>query len=348
MNNLKKVIWATAILGLIICGIFVFSIYNAIFLPNTNFGDKEAYVYIPSDATFIEVKEQLTPLLKDWSTFNAVAQRKGYSSNIRGGKYVIVNGMNNNDIVNSLRSKNIPVKVSFNNQETLEALAGRIASQLEADSISLVETFNDYNFLNENGFNEDTKLSMYIPNTYEFFWNTNAKEFRERMKKEYDRFWNTSRTAKAKELGLSPIQIISLAAIVQKETAKIDERPKVAGLYLNRIRAGMFLQADPTIIYAIKKETGNYDTIIKRVLYKDLEINSPYNTYKNIGVPPGPVTMPDISSIDGVLNADKHDYLYMVSNISNFGYHMFAKTLAQHNRNKLQYIRWLNNQNIKR
>ena len=348
MKNLKKVIWATAILGLVICGFFAYTIYDAIFSPNTSFNNEEAYVFIPSDASFGQVKEQLTPLLEDINSFDAVAQRKGYASNIKGGKYVIKKGMDNNDIINSLRSRNIPVKVSFNNQETVEALAGRVAEQLETDSISLVEAFNAQDFLNVNGFNDDTKLSMYIPNTYEFFWNTDGEQFRDRMKKEYDKFWNENRIEKAQALGLSPTEIVSLAAIVQKETAKVDERPKVAGLYLNRIRQGMFLQADPSVIYAIKKETGNYDTIIKRVLYRDLEINSPYNTYKNTGVPPGPITMPDISSIDGVLNAEKHDYLYMVSNISNFGYHMFAKSLAQHNRNKVQYIRWLNNQNIRR
>lgn len=348
MKNLKKVIWATAILGLVICGFFAYTIYNAIFSPNTSFNNEEAYVFIPSDASFGQVKEQLTPLLEDINSFDAVSQRKGYASNIKGGKYVIKKGMNNNDIINSLRSRNIPVKVSFNNQETVEALAGRVAEQLETDSISLVEAFNAQDFLNVNGFNDDTKLSMYIPNTYEFFWNTDGEQFRDRMKKEYDKFWNENRIEKAQALGLSPTEIVSLAAIVQKETAKVDERPKVAGLYLNRIRQGMFLQADPSVIYAIKKETGNYDTIIKRVLYKDLEINSLYNTYRNKGVPPGPITMPDISSIDGVLNAEKHDYLYMVSNISNFGYHMFAKSLAQHNRNKVQYIRWLNNQRIRR
>lgn len=348
MKNLKKVIWATAILGLVICGFIAYTIYGSIFSPNTSFSNKEAYVYIASDASFVEVKEQLLPLLEDINSFDAVAQRKGYATNVKAGKYVIKKGMNNNNIINSLRSRNIPVKVSFNNQETLNALAGRVAEQLEADSISLAKALNASEFLNANGFNADTKLSMYIPNTYEFYWNTTAIEFRSKMLKEYKRFWNNNRIEKAKALGLSPTEVIALAAIVQKETAKVDERPKVAGLYLNRIKRGMFLQADPSVIYAIKKETGNYDTIIKRVLYKDLEINSPYNTYKNTGVPPGPITMPDISSIDGVLNAEKHDYLYMVSNISNFGYHMFAKSLSQHNRNKVQYIRWLNNQNIRR
>ncbi|WP_350288253.1 endolytic transglycosylase MltG [uncultured Croceitalea sp.] len=348
MKNLKKVIWATAILGLIICGFFAYSIYDAIFTPNTSFGNKDANIYIPSDASVNEVKEQLSPLLKDWSTFEAVAKRKGYTSNIKGGKYVIKQGMNNNDIVNALRSRNIPVKVSFNNQETVEALAGRIASQLEADSVSLVEAFNNVDFLKSNDFNEDTKLSLYLPNTYEFYWNTNAKDFRNKMLKEYKRFWNDERKAKAKALNLTPNKVVTLAAIVQKETVKVDERPKVAGVYLNRLRKGIPLQADPTVIYAIKKETGNYDTIIKRVLYRDLEMESPYNTYKNSGLPPGPITMPDISSINAVLNPEKHEYLYFVANVSNFGYHMFAKTLAQHNRNKEQYIRWLNNQQIRR
>lgn len=348
MKNLKKVIWATAILGLFICGFFAYTIYNAIFSPNTSFDNKEAYVFIPSDATINEVKEQLSPLLKDLSSFEAVAERKGYTAKIRGGKYAITKGMNNNDIINSLRSRNIPVKVSFNNQETVEALAGRIATQIEADSVSLANAFNDIDFLSSNDFNNDTKLSLFLPNTYEFFWNTNAKGFRDRMLKEYNRFWNDERKQKASALNLTPTKVIALAAIVQKETVKVDERPRVAGVYLNRLKRGMLLQADPTVIYAIKKETGNYDTIIKRVLFRDLEIDSPYNTYKNAGVPPGPIAMPDISSIKAVLNPEKHQYLYFVADVSNFGYHMFAKSLTQHNRNKEQYVRWLNKQQISR
>lgn len=348
MKNLKKVLWATAILGLVICGFIAYNIYSAIFSPNTAFENEKAYIFIPSNAGLRQVTEQLSPLLRDISSFEAVAERKGYDNTIKGGKYAIKKGMNNNDIVNTLRSQNLPVKVSFNNQENLPALAGRISEQIEADSLSLLNAFNDIDFLSKNGFNIDTKLCMYLPNTYEFFWNSDAEKFRERMKKEYDRFWNEDRIEKAQRLGLSKTEVISLAAIVQKETAKIEERPKVAGLYLNRIRLGMHLQADPTVIFAIKKETGNYDTIIKRVLYRDLEMDSPYNTYKYGGIPPGPITMPDISSIDGVLNEEKHDYLYMVSNISNFGYHMFAESLAQHNRNKVHYVRWLNQQNINR
>lgn len=345
---LKKVLWAAAILGLVICGFIAYQIYSAIFSPNTKFNNDEAYVYIPTDVTFEEVKASLEPLLEDLSTFEAVAGRKGYISNIKGGKYAIQKGMNNNEIINSLRSRNIPIKVSFNNQESLPALAGRISDQLEADSLSLLNAFNDPNFLREAGFDNDSKLGMYLPNTYEFFWNTSAEGFRERMLTEYKKYWNENRLEKAKQLELSPSQVTALAAIVQKETVKTEERPRVAGVYLNRIRRGILLQADPTVIYAIKKETGNYDTIIKRVLYRDLEMDSPYNTYKYKGIPPGPITMPDISSIEAVLNPEQHDYLYFVADVSNFGYHMFAKTLAQHNRNKVQYVKWLNAQKVLR
>lgn len=345
---LKKVLWAAALVGLLVCGFIAYQIYSAIFSPNTQFNNDEAFVYIASDATFADVTENLKPLVKDLSTFEAVAERKGYTANIKGGKYAIKKGMNNNDIVNSLRSKNIPVKVSFNNQESVAALAGRISLQIEADSLALLEAFDDAAFLADAGFDEDTKLSMYLPNTYEFFWNTGGKGFRDRMRKEYKRFWTEERLSKAKNIDLSPSEVVSLAAIVQKETVKSDERPRVAGVYLNRIKRGIRLQADPTVIFAIKKETGNYDTIIKRVLYRDLEIDSPYNTYKYTGVPPGPIAMPDISSIEAVLNSEKHDYLYFVADISNFGYHKFAETLAQHNRNKVPYIRWLNAQKVRR
>ncbi len=345
---IKKIVLAVALLGVMIGGIIVYNIYTSIFSPNTAFNNDIAHVYIPTNATFDEVKEQLTPLLKNVNTFETVAEKKGYISNVKAGKYAIKKGMNNNDIVNTLRSQNLPVNVSFNNQESLENLAGRIAVQIEADSLSLLNAFNDSIFLNEIGLTEDTKLTPYIPNSYEFFWNTSAEKFRERMLKEYNNFWNEERLRKAEELGLSKEKVISLAAIVQKETAKVDERPRVAGVYLNRLKANMLLQADPTVIYAIKKHTGRYDTIIKRVLYKDLELDSPYNTYKYTGIPPGPITMPDISSIDAVLNAEEHEYYYFVANTEDFGYHIFAKTLAQHNQNKRQYIRWLSTQNIRR
>ena len=345
---IRKILLAIVLIGAIAGLAFAYFVYNAVFVPNTAFENEKAYIYIRSNDDFNAVMDQLRPLLKNEDTFLAVAKRKSYVNNIKAGKYAIAKGMNNNEIINSLRSKNIPVRLSFNNQETLERLAGRISDQIEADSLSLIESFRDTDYLQANGFKASTALAMYIPNSYEFFWDTKAETFRDRMNKEYDRFWNSERLSKAKAIGLTPLEVISLASIVHKETAMVDERPRVAGVYMNRLNRNMLLQADPTVIYAIKKESGNFDTIIKRVLYKDLELDSPYNTYKNLGIPPGPIAMPDISAVDAVLNYEKNEYLYFVADVENFGYHKFAKTLSQHNRNKQSYVRWLNSQAVKR
>ena len=345
---LKRILLTVVILGLLIGGLFSAMVYRTLFISNTGFSNEQAYVFIPSDADFDAVMEQVQPLLKNPSTFEKAARQKRYTDNIKGGKYAITKGMNNNDIVNALRSGNIPVRVSFNNQETPALLAGRISTQLEADSLSLYQAFTDIDFLRTQDWTADQVLLPYIPNSYEFYWNTTATSFRDRMLAEYTKFWTDARLAKARAVDLSPEQVIALAAIVHKETAKVDERPRVAGVYLNRLKTGMLLQADPTVIYAIKKESGNYDTIIKRVLYRDLEIDSPYNTYKNPGIPPGPIAMPDISAIEAVLNPEEHKYLYFVVDTENFGYHKFAETIEQHNRNKKHYVRWLNQQNIRR
>ncbi len=345
---LKRILLIIVFIGLLIGGLFSAMVYRTLFISNTVFSNEEAYVFIPSDADFDEVKQRLQPLLKNPSTFETAAQRKRYTENIRGGKYAISRGMNNNDIINALRSGNIPVRISFNNQETPALLAGRIGSQLEADSLALYGAFSDTDFLKAQGWTPDQALLPYIPNSYEFYWNTSATAFRDRMLAEYTKFWTDARLDKARSQGLSQEQVIALASIVHKETAQADERPRVAAVYLNRLKKGMFLQADPTVIYAIKKETGNFDTLIKRVLYRDLEIDSPFNTYKYPGIPPGPIAMPDISAIDAVLNPENHKYLYFVADTENFGYHKFAETLGQHNRNKEQYVRWLDAQKIRR
>ena len=344
----KKILLAIVLIGLVVAAYFAYFVYSAMLSPNTAFQNDEAYIFVPTGATYQEVRGDLEPLLKDIDKFDALAKRKKYITNIKPGRYVIKKGMSNNDIINSIRSNNRPIKVSFNNQETPMHLAGRIATQIEADSVSLYNAMTNIEFLKKNNFNEHTALSMYIPNSYEFFWNTSAEKYRDRMLKEYNKFWTEKRLAKAKALNLSKKEVIILASIVQKETAKVDERPRVAGAYLNRIKRGMPLQADPTVIYAIKKASGDFNRVIKRVLYKDLEMDSPYNTYRNRGLPPGPIAMPDVSSIDAVLNYEKHDYIYFVANVQNFGYHKFAKTLAQHNRNKQEYVLWINKQGIKR
>ena len=185
-----------------------------------------------------------------------------------------------------------------------------------------------------------------MPNTYEFYWNTSPLKIRNVIHKEYIRFWNQDRTNKAKELGLSPAQVSSLASIVQKETAKVDERPKVAGAYLNRLNKDMLLQADPTVVYAKKLMLSDFDTIIKRVYLKDLAIESPYNTYRTKGLPPGPIAMPDVSSIEAVLNPEKHSYIYFCASVDRMGYHEFATTLEEHGKNREKYTKWLNENNI--
>ena len=345
---LKKILLTVVFLGLVGMAGFSYYVYQNIFTPNTGFNNPQANIFIPTGATFKMVQEELTPLLKDMSTFVTVAQRKGYVSNIKAGHFIIKKGSNNNEIINSIRSGNTPVTIKFNNQERLENLAGHLAKQIEADSLSLLNAMLDIDFLKASGFTQDTALGMYIANSYQVYWNTSSKAFCQKMLKQYHVFWNDARVAKAKAISLSKDQVMALAAIVQKETAMIDERPAVAGLYLNRLKKGMLLQADPTVIFAKKKTENNFSQVIKRVLFKDLKITSPYNTYANSGVPPGPITMPDVSAIDGVLNYKKHGFYFMVADVNNFGYHKFAKTLSAHNRNKKQYVNWINKQGVKR
>jgi len=345
---IKKIILVISLLGVVALGIFSYFIYDSIFSPNTKFTSATEEVFVETDAEYRDVIQQLRPLVKDIESFDAIARKKGYANNLKPGRFILKKGMNNNEMINTLRSQNQPVSLVFNNQERLEDLAGRIATQIEADSLSLIETMQDSTFLAENNFKTETALAMYIPNQYQLYWNTSAETFRNRMLKEYQRFWNEERKAKAKEIDLTPNEVYTLAAIVQKETAKVDERRRVAGVYMNRYNRGIKLDADPTVIYAVKKKNNDFDTVIKRVLYKDLETDSPYNTYKYAGLPPGPIAMPDISAIDAVLNYEDHDYYYFVANPEKPGYHKFAKTLRQHNNNRQAYVRWINKMGINR
>lgn len=345
---IKKILWAVAIIGLLIFGGIAYYIYGAMFQPNTKFQNETAYVYIPTDANYIQVRQQLEPLLKDMGSFDALAKQKKYTSNIKAGRFAISKGMNNNEIINSIRSKNLPIKIAFNNQHSLEELAGRISTQIEADSVPLLNAMTDNTFLEKNGFTKATALGMYLPNSYEFFWNTSAEGFREKMLTEYNRFWNESRLEKAKQLNLSPDEVMTLASIVHEESKQADEQPRVAGVYLNRLRIGMPLQADPTLKFAAYQLPEYKDTVIRRVLNVHKEIDSPYNTYKNLGLPPGLIAMPDLSAINAVLNPEKHSYLYFAADAKRLGYHKFAKTLAQHNNNAREYQRYLSSQGINR
>ena len=345
--KLKKILVIFSLVLVTAASIYGYTIYRQIFSANTNFKSKEIFVYIPSNANFEQVVTIIKPYVKDIEKFKMVAEKKSYPANIKSGQFLLIKGLNSNDIIKALR-QNIPVNLAFNNQERLEDFAGRIGSQIEADSLSLMEAFKDKKFLEENGFNEQNVLSVFIPNSYEIFWNTNAIKFRDRMAKEYRKFWRAEKIAKAKLLNLTPIQVSILASIVHKETVKKDERPKVAGVYLNRLEKGMKLEADPTVIYAVKNNSGDFNQVIKRVLYKDLETDSRYNTYKYEGLPPGPIAMPDITALEAVLNPQKHNYIYFCASVTNFGYHEFAVTSAQHEVNRQKYVAWVNQQGIKR
>lgn len=329
-----------------VASIYGYLIYRDIFSPNTSFNDRSVAIYLPSKATYQQVEDSIRPYVKDMDRFRMVAEKKSYPQYVKPGKFIIKKDMNSNDIINSLRQP-VPVNLSFNNQETLERAVGRIATQIQADSITLLNAFTDKTFLSENGFTEENVLALFIPNTYEFFWDTSAEKVRERLAKEYRKFWTEERVAKAEALNLTPLEVSSLAAIVHKETVKNDERPRVAGVYLNRLQKGMKLEADPTVIYAMKKESGDFDQVIKRVYYKDLVIDSPYNTYKYEGVPPGPIAMPDITALEAVLNPEKHNYIYFCASVTNIGYHEFAVTVAQHNINARKYAQWVNKLGIK-
>lgn len=348
MKYRKKILSIIVLMGLAFGLYFVYLFGKTFFWDNTIFDEPKVYIYINEGDDFSKVISTMRPLLKSISDFSMAAQKKGYSSRVKSGKFVLLKGSNNNEIINALRGKSQTVRVTFNNHERLENLAGRIAQQIAPDSIKLLKAFLDTEFLKAKGFTNENALGMYLPDSYDFFWNTTAENFRDKMWRSYQDFWSDKRKMKAAALGLTPLEVMSLAAIVQKETQKADERQCVAGVYLNRLKRKMMLQADPTVIYAMKLEHQNFDTVIKRVLYKDLKIKSPYNTYRYRGVPPGPIIMPDISSIKAVLNAEQHRYLYFVANPNNPGYHLFAKNGREHNRNKKIYTNWLDRNRVYR
>ncbi|TDE06135.1 endolytic transglycosylase MltG [Flavobacterium hiemivividum] len=345
--NVKKIISILSIVvitGLIIYG---FILIRQIFSENTKFAEKEMFVHIPTDSNYEDVKKIIAPFVTNLDRFEMVANKMSYPENVKAGRFLLTKGMNSYELVKAMRS-NVPVKLAFNNQERLENFAGRVGSQIEADSVSLLTSFKDSIFMKENGFTEENVLVMFIPNTYEFYWNTSADKFRDKMIKEYRNFWNKERVAKAEQQGLTPVDATILASIVHKESVKKDERPRIAGVYLNRLRVGMPLQADPTVIFALKLKANDFDQVIKRVFYNDLTMASPYNTYMNIGLPPGPIAMPDITALEAVINPEKNDFIYFCASVDRFGYHEFAATLKEHNVNAKKYSDWINAQGVKR
>ena len=339
-NKIIKIIVAVFILFLAI-------IYIKFFTSNTNFDKEELYVEVPTGSNYQDVEKIVTPLVKNMNDFEFIAKRRSYPENVKAGRFLLKKGMSAFQLVAAMR-RNVPVILAFNNQERLENLCQRLSTQIEPDKATLLETFYDAEFLKKNGFTKENVFVMFLPNTYEVYWNISAEKFRGRMLDEYNRFWTKERLAKAIILNLKPVEVISVASIVHKESVKKSERPTIAGVYLNRLKQGMPLQADPTVIYSLKLRDNDFDKVIKRVLYNDLFIKSPYNTYQNIGLPPGPIAMPDIDAIDAVLNAKNHDYIYFCASVDKFGYHVFASTYEQHQVNAKKYATWLNQQGTKR
>lgn len=333
---MKKIILAVILLLLVVGAYIGFQKYEAYIMPNVPAELTDPIVEIPTGSTFDEVAEMLYAggKIKDKASFREVAERLAYVRNpMRAGRYRIEPGWSNLTLVRHLRGgKQETVKVVLSTARMTEEVAGKVSEIIEPDSLALWSLWQDKKYLAEIGYTPETLMSLFIPNTYDFFWNTSPKKFTERMLTEHEKFWKkNNRLAKAKALDMTTAEVYTLASIIEKETNKISERPRMAGVYLNRLNLGMLLQADPTSVFATR------DFMTKRVTDYHTTFDSPYNTYKYGGLPPGPIHMASISSIDAVLNSEDHKYLYFCAVGDGSGTHNFAKTLAQHNRNAAIY-----------
>jgi UPF0755 protein len=339
----KKVIYSLAglIIVIVIIAIIVYrSLFGIIVIAEKN----KQVIYIPTGASYEQVMDTLDSklIIKNKSAFKWLAKQKHYPSLIKPGRYVLNSNISYNSLINLLRSgRQSPVRITFNNYvRTLNEIAGKIGKQIESDSARIMNFLSDDSNYLPDGFKKETIISLFIPNTYELYWNTDPKQLYNRMLKEYRLFWTDKRLSKAKEKGLAPVEVAILASIIDDEVAKNDEKPRIAGVYLNRLRMGIPLQACPTIKFALN------DFTITRVLKKYLLIDSPYNTYQHSGFPPGPIGCASIDGMDAVLNAEKHDYIFFAAKADFSGYHNFSRTLAEHNRYALLYQRELDKRKI--
>lgn len=342
---------AGAIGGLVFILLFIaaafiaYSYYQKIYQSVASVDNNNQYLFVEEGWSRSDLVEHLfkEKIIIDTSSFIWVANQKKFLKP-KAGKYRLENGMSNNGLVNLFRSGNQEaVQLTFNSIRTFEDLASKVGNQIAADSLELMAAFNSKDIAQQYGFNSTTFLSMFIPNTYELYWHTSAEGFIKRMAQEYKKFWNEERKSKANRLNLSQSEVAILASIVQAEQmSKPDERPKVAGLYINRLRKGIRLQSDPTLIYIL----GDFS--IRRVHNADKKLDSPYNTYIHSGLPPGPINLPERSSLNAVLDYESHKYLYMCAKADFSGYHNFSRTLSQHNIYAAQYRRELNKRKIMR
>lgn len=329
---------------LLAAGAWGYRYYKQLYKGNVRLTKNEAsYLYVPTGSSFNDLLDSLQSLkiLGDRQAFVNAAQLKKFTSP-KPGRYKLQNGMTNSRLIAMLRAgEQSPVRLTLSgNIRSKEKVAALASKYIEADSAAIVACLNDKAFLQELGLTSETALGIFLPDTYELYWNTSAEGLVKRMNKEFEKFWSKERDEKREKLGMSRMKVVTLASIVMEETIKADEMPKVAGAYLNRLKAGMPLQADPTVKFAVG------DFAIKRVLTVHTQIDSPYNTYMYAGLPPGPICVPSKAAIDAVLNAEKHDYYYFCAKDDFSGYHAFAKTLEQHNQNAAAYHHALNRNKI--
>ena len=338
------IIAAILVLFIMAGGLFTLHVYKFLYEPRF-FSEETTFIYIDEGKDVNDLRHQIdslypTSVVEDF--WFVVEYLDYYPDNIKSGKYAVKPNISLMEFINNLRrGLHTSTRITFNNIRFKEDMARRLSEQLMIGEEDLLYYLNDETFCDSLGFTPQTIVAMFIPNTYEVYWNIPADRLLHRMKREYESFWTDSRKAKAEEIGLTPLEVSILASIVEEETAAADEYPIVAGLYINRLKRNIPLQADPTVKFAL----GDFS--LQRILFVHLEIDSPYNTYKYAGLPPGPLRSPSIRGIDAVLNHTKHNYIYMCAKEDFSGRHNFAVTLSEHNRNANRYRAELNRRNIR-
>jgi UPF0755 protein len=332
------------LIPIVVCILLVSGLIYYYFLSDFSNEETTAYVYIDNDDTKDSVFVKLQPIAQTHSLkgLKCFARHWGYSEHIRTGRYAIKPGENTFTVFRNLKNGHQEAEMlTIPESRTMDRLAGFLSKKLMLDSLMLVNSLTDNDFCGRWGYDTATIASLFVPNTYEVYWNISLDGLMERMQKEHDRFWNGERTAKATSIGLTPNEICTVASIIDEETANNDEKPMIAGMYLNRLKEGMPLQADPTIKFAMKQFE------LKRIYHDMLYYDSPYNTYRNVGLPPGPIKIASVKGIDAVLNRVNHDYLYMCAKEDFSGTHNFAKTYNEHLKNAAKYSKALNERGIK-
>ncbi len=345
MTKKKKILAYTLVVVSTVMASFAFYFWQVFSSPNLNVDGKDNFVlYIPKNATYETVLDSLrqNKIIHQDIPFGFVTKSKGYRDQVKPGRYEIPPNSGNNEIVKKLMAgKQDPVRLTFNNIRTKDDLIKKIGTKFEFNADDLLAKLQDEKVCNDLGFNTATVMNMFLPDTYFVYWDLTTDEFLARMKQEYTKFWNKERLAKAEAISLSPNEVGTMASIVQSETNKKDEMPTVAGVYINRMAINMPLQADPTVKFAV----GDFS--LKRILHKHLTVDSPYNTYKYPGLPPGPISLPERAALDAVLNYQNHDYVYFSAKEDFSGYHNFSATYNDHLVNARKYQAALNQRGIK-